>query len=249
MTYRIIRAGLLTVATASWVTVTLLHTLAYTAAAESNASGHAQLVCKMIATPSTSGVSHLAAIGSDIGTNILMTLAMMVPACLPAVRFVVVNTFKAKRAASVLVFIGSFMLVWTLWALAIVIVVGMADTLASPLLPTTLLPITLGLAALWQVTPIKRAAMRACHSGPTLPVSGWRAAAALVHFGLRYGSNCVTSCWLLMAATYAAGHAMLLWMVALSAVIWFERTRPRTRSLFRGTAAGLGALALVALTI
>jgi predicted metal-binding membrane protein len=179
-----------------------------------------------------------------------MSVAMMVPASLPAARYVAVNTLRGKRAASIALFLGGYIGIWAiLAAVASTIRVVGEKQINDGAMPIGPLPIVLSLAAVWQVTPMKRTAIRACHLGPMLPVLGWRAATACVTFGLNYGTRCVGSCWLLMVAMYSVRDWIPVWMIVISAVIWIERTQPRSRSLFRATATGLAGLALASLML
>ena len=57
--------------------------------------------------------------------------------------------------------------------------------------------------------------------------------------GGRYGVYCVGSCWMLMLLLIAFGTMELAWMLALSIVIWLEKSTPFGDQLRRLTAAAL----------
>ena len=108
-------------------------------------------------------------------------------------------------------------------------------------------------AVLWQMTPTKRRGRGALPSHVRTAPRRRPAVGVCGHFGLRLGLDCVVSCWALMAAMAAAGHALVA-VVPLFWVSWYERRRrphhdPRTR-LATGVMActGVAVVALVALT-
>jgi predicted metal-binding membrane protein len=108
------------------------------------------------------------------------------------------------------------------------------------------------LAAIWQLTPLKRRAMRACHRGKTLPPQGWRATAGVARFGLFNAGACIVSCWALMLAMASAGSARLVWMAALTGIVAAEKlslkpgqTRRRVAALLAAAALGTATAALL----
>jgi predicted metal-binding membrane protein len=112
MTYRTIRSAVVVLAAVSWLAIAILHT--FTPAHSIGTSGsHALLFCRIVALPAArASPSRLAAAGLITATGISMTVAMMVPAALPAVRYVTVNTLKTRRALSVVLFITSYASIW-----------------------------------------------------------------------------------------------------------------------------------------
>jgi predicted metal-binding membrane protein len=104
--------------------------------------------------------------------------------------------------------------------------------------------IALLVAAGWQLTPVKRRVLLACHRARPLPPSGPRAELAAAGFGLRVGATCVGSCWALMLAAPPG----LLGPAALSGLVLAERvTRhpARTTRLAGLLLAALGFAALL----
>ena len=73
---------------------------------------------------------------------------------------------------------------------------------------------------------------------------GWKAHAACVRAGLRYGQQCVIGCWALMLTMAVAGHASLALTLFLAILIASQRL------LVRGTQFGpLASLALVSTAV
>jgi predicted metal-binding membrane protein len=188
------------------------------------------------------GVSAPAASPSFAGSLalwVLMTLAMMGPVLLPAVRHVALNSLRWRRQRAVAAFLLPYLLVWAAVgavALGVVAAVPGARSVAA-------LAAILAVAAAWQVSPFKRRALLGCHRTVPLPPRGWKATAGCATFGLRHGLSCVASCWALMLvmAVSPAGH--LLWTVGLTAVVCAERYLPRPRRTSRRAAAVLAAAA------
>lgn len=176
----------------------------------------------------------------------LMAVAMMLPTALPAVRHVAVNSLYWRRRRAVLEFLAVYLGIWAIFS-AIVLGVLTSWPAANP---TAVLAFILALAALWQLTPVKRRALRACHLPRALPPKGWRATAGVANFGLRNGGACLASCWAMMLTMAVVSSARLTWMALLTGLIMVEklslkpgRTARRIGILF-GTAA-IGAAVLV----
>ena len=139
------------------------------------------------------------------------------------------------------------------WAVAAV-VLGIGTWLAIRVVgDAAAIAAFVAVAVLWQMTPTKRRAAARCHRTCAPPLDADQAVGVCGRFGLRLGLDCVASCWALMAAMAAAGHALVA-VVPLFWVSWYERRRrphhdPRTR-LATGVMActGVAVVALVALT-
>src|SRR4029077_832088 len=88
----------------------------------------------------------------------------------------------------------------------------------------------LALAALWQLTPLKRKAMLACHRSRPLPPRGWRARAGGVDFAVHNGGACSAPCWAMSLAAPLAGPASLLWMGGMTGVMTAEKVAEKPQS-------------------
>ncbi|MQA16688.1 MAG: DUF2182 domain-containing protein [Pseudonocardiaceae bacterium] len=151
----------------------------------------------------------------------LMSVAMMVPVTLPAVRHVGLNSIRRRRRRAMALYAASYVAVWVAFGvLALVLVAALRSTGPDERL---LVLGTLVIAALWQLTRWKRRAVVACQRTVPLPPTGWRADAGCVRFGVRQAGRCVVSCGPLMLLMAVIGHGNLVVMAALTVGIVAER--------------------------
>jgi predicted metal-binding membrane protein len=213
-----------------------------------------------VCTPGMAGMGPASAAGvggADSGLTLLagglpmwglMAVAMMLPTALPAVRHVEVNSLYWRRRRAMLEFTAVFLAIWALFGVA---VLG-ALAAWSPTGSAAALAAALALAALWQLTPLKLRALRACHRSAALPPRGWRATAGVARFGLRNGGACLASCWALMLTMATVGSTRLAWMACLTGIATVEklslkpvRTSRRLAVLLAVAALGCAAAALL----
>jgi predicted metal-binding membrane protein len=184
----------------------------------------------------------------------VMTAAMMLPSSLPFIRMYRVAAGNAPEFPRALAFfLIAYFGVWTAFALAAfggdMQLHRLVDTwpwLASH--SQIVAAATLGLAAIYQLTPLKDACLKACrHPGLYLvshyqrgPLNGFR-------IGLGHALFCLGCCWALMLVMFAAGVAHLAWMGVLALIMLVEKAAPRGERFVAPVGAGLGALAIVAL--
>lgn len=191
----------------------------------------------------------LPAVGSPgagrLSQLIVMSVAMMGPAALTGIRHTGVNSLRWRQQRAMAEFGLAYLAVWV--AFAVVVLAG--SPLASGLSEPALLSAVLGVAAVWQLTPYKRYALRECHRSVPLPPRGWRAEKAALRFGLRNGSACLGSCWCLMLVMVVAPSGHLLWSVGLSAVSTLERLLDRPGRAIRLAAVALGLAAVWTLAL
>ena len=178
----------------------------------------------------------------------LMSAAMMVPAAIPGVQHVALHSLYWRRRRAMVEFLTAFLAIWLAFS---VFALG-ALTSWGPAHSAIALAAALAVAALWQLTPWKWRALRACHRPSPLPLRGWRATLGTARFGLLNGSACLASCWAIMVAVALAGAPTLLWMAAATAVICLEKLHLKPRKaahrvavLLTVTALGLAATALL----
>jgi len=150
----------------------------------------------------------------------LMTLAMMLPLTSGSLRFVVLRSFPWRRRRSVGWWLAGYLSLWMAAILLLSLAVSAAVAGASggvwPAAGAFLF------AAVWQLTPFKRWALRACHHTQPLYPTGVRADLASARFGARIAGACVVSCGPLMLAAMAA-PAPILAMTGAFAIALFER--------------------------
>lgn len=183
----------------------------------------------------------------------VMTAAMMLPSSLPLVRyFVIVSEDAPGREFALGLFLLAYFAVWTGFALA-AFSADMALHRAADVWPAffghpQIMAATLAAAAVYQLTPLKDACLRACrHPGLYLlrhyrrgALGGWR-------LGYGHALFCVGCCWALMLIMFAVGVAHLAWMGILAIVTLVEKTAPWGDRLVWPIGAALGLLALVEL--
>ncbi|MUM17202.1 MULTISPECIES: DUF2182 domain-containing protein [unclassified Mycobacteroides] len=197
--------------------------------------------------PMAAPVTHQPALWMAIVSWVIMTIAMMGPAALPAIQYVERHTLRWRGRATVL-----YTVVW----LALWVVFGIAVTLGLPLAAGVnrrwMFAGALLFAGIWQLTPMKRQALGDCHRSAPLPSEGWPAIKGLTRFGAFSGWACIRSCWAVMLAMALAPSAHILWMVPLTAAVTYERFTQRpgrtvrvVAVLFVITAAAVGMFAAI----
>jgi predicted metal-binding membrane protein len=102
----------------------------------------------------------------------------------------------------------------------------------------------IAVAALYELTPLKRACLRHCRDRELLTADWREGAIGALRMGLDQGAYCVGSSWALMAALFALGVMSITWMVVIAALIVLEKVLP-----WRETAEGVTVVVLVALAI
>lgn len=145
-----------------------------------------------------------------VGLWAVMSIAMMVPLTLPAVRHVAFNSLRARRTRAIGVYLGGFIAPWVAVGIAALALAGLLEGVVG-LDSRGLFVAALAIAAVWQLTPIKRRALYACRRTVPLPPLGRRADAACARFGLLQGGRCVLVCGPLMASmAFVSGHPLAL---------------------------------------
>src|SRR5438094_949063 len=107
---------------------------------------------------------------------------------------------------------------------------------------------TVGLAAIYQLTPLKDACLRACrHPGAYLLRFYRSGAVGGLRLGLGHALFCLGCCWALMLVMFAAGIAHLYWMALLALIMLIEKTFPNGDRLVYPVGAIFALLSLTAL--
>jgi predicted metal-binding membrane protein len=85
----------------------------------------------------------------------------------------------------------------------------------------------LGLAGLYQFSPLKRTCLARCRGPVEFLTRYWRPgrAGAFV-LGAHHGAYCVGCCWMLMALLFVGGVMNLAWIAALSLLVLAEKLAP-----------------------
>lgn len=166
----------------------------------------------------------------------VMVAAMMLPSTVPVARaFARVASRQPRGRTLTGVFFAAYLVVWLAFAAVALVfdagihaLVGRWAWLAQR--PELILAGALGLAGLYQFTPLKDACLRACRSPFATVVIGYRRGiGGAWRLGLHHGVSCLGCCWALMLVMFATGVGSLLWMLALGALMTAEKTLPGGR--------------------
>ena len=182
-----------------------------------------------------------------------MTAAMMLPSSLGFIRMYAAAARNAPEfPAALALFLLAYFGVWTAFAL----IAFLGDMRLHALVDTVpwldahsqlILAGTLGFAALYQLTPLKDACLKACrHPGMYLARHYQRGAANGLRIGLGHALFCLGCCWALMLVMFAAGVAHLAWMGVLGLVMLVEKGAPGGDRVVVPVGAALALLAVVA---
>jgi predicted metal-binding membrane protein len=204
---------------------------------------------------STPGMD-LGGLGFYLTVWVVMMAAMMFPSVAPTVlmydRLREGHRARGKGAApdATALFVAGYLCVWTAAGLA---AYGLFELVRS-LEPAFLAwdeagrYVTGGLivaAAVYQLTPLKRACLVKCRSPMMFLAERWRhGRAGALQLGVRHGAWCLGCCWALMAALFAVGVMSLGWMALIAAFIAGEKLLPWPVAARRSVAVLLLALGL-----
>lgn len=183
----------------------------------------------------------------------LMIVAMMLPSSLPLVnlfhRFVIM---RPDRARLLLLLGAGYLAVWTVFGVAAYAAdIGIHEAVGAnePLRAASgaIWSATLLLAGVYQFTPLKTMCLEKCRSPYSFLVEHWsgrQPSRDALRLGIRHGLFCLGCCWSLMLVMFAIGAGNLGWMLALGALMGFERTVHGGRRLTRPLGVALVAAAV-----
>jgi predicted metal-binding membrane protein len=160
----------------------------------------------------------------------LMLAAMMIPLVVIPVRIAAERSLWRRRHRAIAGFLVGYLGMWMAFGAAALSLLRTAGAAAWP--GTTMT--AFAIAALWQLTGVKRRALLRCHRGAPLAPAGWRADRDAIGYGVRIARTCGLACGPVMLALIAAGHRPLL-LLGVSLVLcterYVERADPRTTAL------------------
>jgi predicted metal-binding membrane protein len=198
--------------------------------------------------------TDLGALGWFLGVWVVMMAAMMLPSLAPTVALFGRMT-RGHGWARPLLFTGGYTLVWGAGGLLAYGLFRLGRTvLGSDLAWHTggrfAAAGLLVAAALYELTPLKRACLAKCRSPLGFLLGAWREGhLGALEMGSRHAVWCVGCCWALMAALFALGVMSLAWMALVALVIAIEKMLPWRRAAVWGTAGLLMLLAVAILTV
>jgi predicted metal-binding membrane protein len=166
-------------------------------------------------------------LGAFVVAWVAMMAAMMLPAILPVVKLYA-RAAAGGAVAPLPFFVGGYLALWTVLALPAYLAwrqleMPLADGHAWA---GRVAGVTLLVAALWQLSPLKSVCLRHCRS----PLGFFmrfgqqvRRPAGAFRMGVIHGAYCIGCCWALFAVLVASASMSLLWLVVFTALIVVEK--------------------------
>jgi predicted metal-binding membrane protein len=178
---------------------------------------------------------------------------MMLPSLAPAAAVFAASV--RRELSRVLLFAGGYLLVWSVAGIGAYGLFELGKSLFAGSLVwhsggRWLAAGILTLAALYQLTPLKRAFLLRCR-GPQrfLDTSRQDTRPGALMMGLRNGGWCLGCSWALMAALFALGVMSLTWMALIAVLVALEKVGPSGRGARLATAGVLVVLAAAILAV
>jgi predicted metal-binding membrane protein len=179
----------------------------------------------------------------------VMMMAMMFPATAPmnlAFSRVQRERHSGRRpSVSTWIFVGAYLLIWTLFGVLAYLIASAAWELAQQL-PWLLLNATriggsvLIVAGLYQFTPLKRVCLAKCCTPLDFIRGSWRSGSTgAFRMGLEHGIYCLGSNWLLFVLLFPLGIMNIAAMAGLTVVIGAEKMFPRWERIAQGVGLAL----------
>ena len=179
----------------------------------------------------------------------VMMIAMMFPTVAPMVlAFVRVQRDRpSSRRSSVSpwIFVGAYLLIWTLFGLLAYLGALTASGLAGQvpwimLNAARIAGLTFVLAGLYQFAPLKRVCLAKCCTPLDFIHGGWRdGSTGAFRLGLEHGIYCLGSNWLLFVLLFPLGIMNIAVMVVFTVVIFAEKMVPRGERIVQGVGLAL----------
>jgi predicted metal-binding membrane protein len=194
----------------------------------------------------------LGTLGWFVGIWVVMMGAMMLPSIAPTVALYA-RMSRQRSPLSPLLFSAGYLVTWAgagLLAFALAVAGGRATggVFAWDRGGRWIAGVTLLVAAVYELTPLKDACLGKCRSPLGFLLGSWRGGpGGAVRMGAASGAWCVGCCWALMASLFALGVMSIAWMAVVAGLIAVEKTLPWRRVAIAGTTGVLGALGLLLL--
>jgi predicted metal-binding membrane protein len=194
--------------------------------------------------------SSLGGFGWFLGVWVVMMAAMMFPSIAPTVALYSRMT-RLRSPLSPVAFTGGYLLTWAVAGDAAYAVAGGTTRLAGDAIAwdnagRPLAGVTLLVAAVYELTPLKNVCLGKCRSPLGFLLGSWRdGRGGALRMGAQHGAWCVGCCWALMASLFALGVMSIAWMAFVAALIAVEKLLPWRRVATFGVATLLVALAIL----
>jgi predicted metal-binding membrane protein len=196
---------------------------------------------------------------SDLGTFgwfltvwVVMMAAMMFPSVSPTVALYSRMT-RQRSPLAPLLFTAGYLMTWTAAGIVAFATGVTANRISNHALAWDqagrwIAGVTLVVAAVYELTPLKDVCLGKCRSPLGFLLGSWRdGPKGALQMGAKNGAWCVGCCWALMASLFALGIMSVTWMAVVAGLIAIEKTVPWRRVAAYGIAAfllGLGVLLL-----
>ena len=195
----------------------------------------------------------LGSVGWFTGVWAVMMAAMMLPSLAPTAA--VFAVLVRREIGRVLLFAGGYLLVWSIAGIGVYGLFELgksvfAGSLAWHTGGRWLAGGVLTLAALYQLTPLKRTFLLRCRNPLRFLDASWQnTRPGALAMGLRNGGWCLGCSWALMAALFALGVMSLTWMGLIASLVALEKVGPWGRSARLVSAGVLVVLAAAILVV
>ena len=195
----------------------------------------------------------LGSFGWFLSVWIVMMAAMMFPSVAPTVALYSRMT-RQRSPLSPLLFTAGYLLTWAVAGIAAFGIGVALNSISGDLLTWDrggrwTAGVTLVVASVYELTPLKDVCLSKCRSPLGLLLGSWReGSSGALYMGAKNGAWCVGCCWALMASLFALGIMSVTWMAVVAGLIAFEKTVPWRRVASYGTAAVLLAVGVLVLT-
>jgi predicted metal-binding membrane protein len=147
-----------------------------------------------------------------------MSVAMMLPTNLGAIRYVGFSSLPGRRAGAIAMFALTFTTLW----LPLGLLAGLWHAAGDS--PGVVAVLALVAAAAWELTPWKAAALVACRRTRPIRLRGKAARDSCCRYGAHVGKQCVISCGPAMLALTLTGHPLLA-LIAVAPIVYLEKRR------------------------
>jgi predicted metal-binding membrane protein len=171
----------------------------------------------------------MGSLGFLLGWSLMMA-AMMLPSIAPFWLL-----FRGSRVGMAV----GYLAVWS--------IVGLVPYVAMERAMGMSVPIILGVAGVYELSPLKSACLRRCRNPAAFLMEHYRSGA--VRLGVEHGIWCLGCCVGLMAVLVLAASMQLVWAIVIAAAVFIQKVLPRGEGSARLIGIGLLAAAVaVALT-
>ena len=187
-----------------------------------------------------------------LGVWVVMMAAMMFPSVSPTVALYA-RLMRERAPLAPFVFAGGYLLTWAAagigaYAIGVSASRVFGDSIAWSRDGRTIAGVTLLVAAVYELTPLKEICLGKCRSPLGALLGSWRdGLGGALRMGTKNGAWCVGCCWALMASLFALGVMSVAWMAFVAALIAVEKLLPWRRLATYGVAVLLLALGVLLL--